>query len=155
MYASSGPARGSIVSLGSLGVRVWTKDFRLSGKGNRTDVFPNRGTRGRTGGAEDAQRLPRQERVRHARYRARQNHLRGSQLIARVLGEERAERDGGREAREEEEGDAGEASAAVGGEEGVGPVADVMGRAAFDVRDEAAREFAAPRERPATGAGAR
>lgn len=127
----------------------------VSGKGNRTDVFPNRVTRGRTGGAENAQRLPRQERVRHARYRARQYHLSGSQLVPRVLGEERAERDGGREAREEEEGDAGEASAAVGGEEGVGPVADVMGRAAFDVRDEAAREFAAPRERPATGAGAR
>ena len=30
-----------------------------------------------------------------------------------------------------------------------------MGRAAFDVSDEAAREFAGPRERPATGAGAR
>jgi hypothetical protein len=35
---------------------------------------------------------------------------------------------------------------AVGGEEGVGPVADVMGRAAFDVRHEATRELTGERE---------
>lgn len=59
----------------------------------------------RTGGAEDAQRLPGEERVRHAGYRTGQDHLRGAQLVVRVLGEERAERDGWGEAREEEKGD--------------------------------------------------
>ena len=85
----------------------------MSGKGEKrlgtepTFVLGDPGSRAwaRTGGAEDAQRLPGEERIGHAGYRTGQDHLRGAQLVVRVLGEERAERDGWGEAREEEKGD--------------------------------------------------
>ena len=105
--------------------------------------------------AEDGERLPREERVEDARDARREEHLDDAEVAVGAVGEEHAEGDRGREAREEEEDARRERLTAVLRAQRLDPVVDVPRRAPLDVGAQAAGELAREgegRELPRFGA---